>query len=169
MAAWDSVGFDPGTFTDSGWGSIDQGIFGGSGSAPDYTGGQNYWDKGPIDTSPMGGTEGLYGGGGYDWGGVFGSLFKKAAQNAMSRDNSLGQPFGGKPTGNQRVSQIDPAHTLFTQGGDWSPIVIPGQKAKGFGSEIGSLGGALVGGILGGPAGAGLGMQIGGAGGSFFG
>lgn len=143
MAAWDSVGFDPGTFTDSGWGSIDKGIFGGSGSAPDYTGGQNYWDKGPIDTSPMGGTSGLYGGkeSGHDWGGVFGSLFKKAAQNAMSRDNSLGQPFGGKPTGNQQFNKIDNAHSLFTQGGDWSPIVIPGQKAQGLGGSLGTLAG----------------------------
>jgi len=78
---------------------------------------------------------------GYDWGGVFGSLFKKAAQKAVSGSDSYGQPFGGNPTGNQRVSKIDAGHTMFTQGGDWSPIVIPGQRAQGFGGPLGTLAG----------------------------
>ena len=135
MASWDSVGFDPGTFTDPGWGSIDKGIFGGSGSAPDWTGGQNYWDKGPIDTSPMGGTEGLYGGGGYDWGGVFGSLFKKAAQNALSFGDASGQQSrragsqGGGQWGGTSSTSLGGGNTLITTGGG-SPFVVEGMPAK---------------------------------------
>jgi len=142
MADFGSVNFDPGTFKDSGWGSIDKGIFGGSGSAPDYSGGNDYWGKGAIDTSAFGGTKGLYGGdSGIDWGGTFSSLFKKAAQNRFSDNDPYGKGstgFGGGGWGSQNSVDIGGGNTVVTTGGG-SPMYIPGEKAQSNAGKIGSL------------------------------
>ena len=145
MADFGSVNFDPGTFKDPGWGSIDKGIFGGSGSAPDYSGGNDYWGKGSIDTSAFGGTKGLYGGdSGIDWGGTFSSLFKKAAQNRFSDSDPYGKGstgFGGSGWGSGNSVDIGGGNTVVTTGGG-SPMYIPGQKGSGgFGGALGTLAG----------------------------
>jgi len=172
MADFGSVNFDPGTFKDPGWGSIDKGIFGGSGSAPDYSGGNDYWGKGAIDTSAFGGTKGLYGGdSGIDWGGTFSSLFKKAAQNQFANSDPYGKGstgFGGGGWGSGNSVDIGGGNTVVTTGGG-SPMYIPGQKSQGFGGSIGGIAGTILGGVLGGPAGAAIGGSIGGGVGGMFG
>ena len=134
MGDWSSVGFDPGTFTDSGWDSVGKGIFGGSGAAPDYSGGTDYWGKGAIDTSAAGGTKGLYGGGSENgWGGIFSSLFDKAKNAQFSQNDPYGKGstgFGGGGGWNGASSiDLGGGNTIVTTGGG-SPFSVAGMPAK---------------------------------------
>jgi hypothetical protein len=155
MGAYDSVGFDPGTFNDVRWKPIGQDIFGGDGTAPDYggtshgyfgNGGENLLNK-DYGTAweDFSKSSGNWGGkSGYDWGSVFSGLFEKAAKNAMSNRNAGGGydfPFGGKGMGGTNVSDLGGGNKLVTQGPDFSPMYIPGQKAQGFGGALGTLAG----------------------------